>query len=329
MLFKYIKRIALILAGALLLLIIWGAGIEPRLVDLREETASVPNLPKNWENKRIALIADLQIGMWLGNEDTVKKIVNRIIEERPAAVLVAGDFVYKPTDEDEPQDVEREDAADFMAEVSDSVALLRPIREAGIPVYAVLGNHDYGMGYPDSVKNERLAAAVRSTLEAASIPVLDNRAVPLVLQSENVGETNSPANNDAALYLVGVGSRYAGNAKPEIALAQVPENAPRIIFMHEPDSFAAIPANAAPAAFAGHTHGGQIRVPFTENWSWMSLATDEKIHADGWIENFGQAGNRLYVNRGIGFSSFPVRINCRPELTFFTVRGGNSLREVK
>ncbi len=326
---KTLKYLAFGLAGILILLLIWGVAIEPRLVDYNEETAVIPKLPAAWENKRVALIADLQIGMWLGNEDTVKKIVNRIIKERPAAVLVAGDFVYKPTDEDEPQDVEREDAADFMAEVSDSVALLRPIREAGIPVYAVLGNHDYGMGYPDSVKNERLAAAVRSTLEAAGIPVLDNRAVPLVLQSENVGETNSPANNDAALYLVGVGSRYAGNAKPEIALAQVPENAPRIIFMHEPDSFAAIPANAAPAAFAGHTHGGQIRVPFTENWSWMSLATDEKIHADGWIENFGQAGNRLYVNRGIGFSSFPVRINCRPELTFFTVRGGNSLREVK
>ena len=326
---KTLKYLAFGLAGILILLLIWGVAIEPRLVDYNEETAVIPKLPAAWENKRVALIADLQIGMWLGNEDTVKKIVNRIIKERPAAVLVAGDFVYKPTDEDEPQDVEREDAADFMAEVSDSVALLRPIREAGIPVYAVLGNHDYGMGYPDSVKNERLAAAVRSTLEAASIPVLDNRAVPLVLQSENAGETNSPANNDAALYLVGIGSRYAGNAKPEIALAQVPENAPRIIFMHEPDSFAAIPANAAPAAFAGHTHGGQIRVPFTENWSWMSLATDEKIHADGWIENFGQAGNRLYVNRGIGFSSFPVRINCRPELTFFTVRGGNSLREVK
>ena len=326
---KTLKYLAFGLAGILILLLIWGVAIEPRLVDYNEETAVIPKLPAAWENKRVALIADLQIGMWLGNEDTVKKTVNRIIKERPAAVLVAGDFVYKPTDEDNPQDVELEDAADFMTEVNESVALLRPLREAGIHVYAVLGNHDYGMGYPDSVKNERLAAAVRSTLEAASIPVLDNRAVPLVLQSENVGETNSPANNDAALYLVGVGSRYAGNAKPEIALAQVPENAPRIIFMHEPDSFAAIPANAAPAAFAGHTHGGQIRVPFTENWSWMSLATDEKIHADGWIENFGQAGNRLYVNRGIGFTSFPVRINCRPELTFFTVRGGNSLREVK
>ncbi len=326
---KYLKRIALILAGALLLLVIWGAGIEPRLVDLREETIGIPNLPKNLENKRIALVADLQIGMWLGNEDTVVKIVNRIVVERPAAVLVAGDFVYKPTDEDEPQDVEREDAADFMAEVNKSVALLRPLRQAGIPVYAVLGNHDYGMGYPDSVKNERLAAAVRSALEAAGVTVLDNRAVPLVLQNENGAQKDMTTNADESLYIVGIGSRYAGNAKPEIALAQVTENAARIIFMHEPDSFAALPANAAPLALAGHTHGGQIRVPFTENWSWMSLVTDEKIHADGWIENFGQPGNHLYVNRGIGFSSFPVRINCRPELTFFTVRGANSRSETK
>ncbi len=78
--------------------------------------------------------------------------------------------------------------------------------------------------------------------------------------------------------------------------------------MHEPDSFGAFPANAAPLALAGHTHGGQIRVPFTEDWSWMALATDEKVHADGWIDGFGQTGNR-----GIGFSSFPVRINCRPD----------------
>ena len=93
--------------------------------------------------------------------------------------------------------------------------------------------------------------------------------------------------------------------------------------MHEPDSFAAFPANAAPLALAGHTHGGQIRIPFTDDWSWMSLFVNEKVRADGWISDFGQAGNRLYVNRGIGFSSFPIRINCRPELTVFTLRRGN------
>ncbi len=319
---KYLKRIAVGILGAILLLLIWGAVIEPRLVDEKAETAFVPNLPSAWENKRVALIADLQIGMWLGNEDTAKKIVNRIIAERPAAVLIAGDFVYKPTDEDEPGDVEREDALDFMSEVNEAVALVRPLVEAGIPTFAVLGNHDYGMNYPDSVKNERLAAAMRQTLAQAGVRVLENEAAALRLPEENNRQENA-ANADSTFYLVGIGSRYAGGDKTEIALAQIPENAPRIIFMHHPDSFAAFPAGAAPAAFAGHTHGGQIRVPFTDDWSWMSLFTDEKIHADGWIENFGQTGNRLYVNRGIGFSSFPVRINCRPELTFFTLRGGN------
>ncbi len=320
---KYLKRIAFGILGAILLLLIWGAVIEPRLVDEKAETAFVPNLPSAWENKRVALIADLQIGMWLGNEDTAKKIVNRIIAERPAAVLIAGDFVYKPTDEDEPDDVEREDALDFMSEVNEAVALVRPLVEAGIPTYAVLGNHDYGMNYPDSVKNQRLADVVTQTLEEAGIRVIKNAAVPLKLPNQNAAPDDSTTAAGTNFYLVGIGSRYAGGDKTEIALAQIPENAPRIIFMHHPDSFAAFPANAAPAAFAGHTHGGQIRVPFTDDWSWMSLFTDEKIHADGWIENFGQTGNRLYVNRGIGFSSFPVRINCRPELTFFTLRGEN------
>ena len=67
---KYLKRIAVGVLGAILFLLIWGVGIEPRLVDVKAETAFVPNLPSAWENKRVALIADLQIGMWLGNEDT-------------------------------------------------------------------------------------------------------------------------------------------------------------------------------------------------------------------------------------------------------------------
>ncbi len=310
---KYVKYTALGIIVILLLLLIWGVVIEPRLVDFKAETAVIPNLPTAWENKRVALIADMQIGMWLGNEGTVTKIVNRIIEEHPAAVLIAGDFVYKPTDEDETDEVEREDVKDFMSEVNKSVALIRPLVKAGIPTYAVLGNHDYGMNHPDSAKNDHLANAVRQTLAQAGVRVLENEAVPLVLSDEN----------KPTLYLAGIGSLYANDAETERALSQVPENEARIIFMHNPDSFAEFPANAAPLALAGHTHGGQIRIPFTENWSWMSLVSEEKIKADGWIDNFGQTGNRLYVNRGIGFSTFPVRINCRPELTVFTLRRGN------
>jgi uncharacterized protein len=47
---------------------------------------------------------------------------------------------------------------------------------------------------------------------------------------------------------------------------------------------------------------------------------EEQVHVDGWIEGYGESGNQLYVNRGIGFSFIPIRINCAPKLTVFTLQ---------
>ncbi len=315
MTWKGIAYAGIALASVLLLLLAYGVLVEPRLIEVKEETAVIPGLPNEWNGQRVALIADLQIGMWWGNEETDRRIVDRIIEEKPALVLIGGDFVYKPTDEDEPSEIDREDTHAFQKEVDGAAAIVRPLTAAGLPVYAVLGNHDYGMNHPDSIKNERLAAAVRQKLESIGVRVLENAALPL--PNDTNGKT---------LYLAGIGSRYARNDHPDRALAQIPVGAPRLVVMHNPDSFAAFPAHTAPLALAGHTHGGQIRVPFTESWSWMALQADEKVHVDGWIEqDFGKPGNHLYVNRGIGFSSFPIRINCRPELTFFSLHAAGSI----
>ncbi len=316
-----IKYAGIGFGSALLLLLAWGVLVEPRLFEVKEENAAIPGLPNEWSGQRIALIADLQIGMWFGNEETDRRIVDRIIQEKPAFVLIAGDFVYKPTDEDERDDLEREDTHAFRQEVEGAVALVRPLVRARLPVYAVLGNHDYGMNHPDSIKNDRIAEAVRAGLEGAGIRVLENAALPLSLPNDKATKENS--NSATKLYLAGIGSRYAGLDRSAAAVAQIPDGAPRIVFMHNPDSFAALPPRTAPLALAGHTHGGQIRVPFTEKWSWMALQADEQVDVDGWIDGFGQPGNRLYVNRGIGFSTFPVRINCRSELTFFTLHRSN------
>ncbi|MDQ3388105.1 MAG: hypothetical protein M3483_01245 [Gemmatimonadota bacterium] len=71
----------------------------------------------------------------------------------------------------------------------------------------------------------------------------------------------------------------------------------------------------------GHTHGGQLSLPFIPDWSWMALVKDVPVVADGWSrDDFGQPGNHLYVNVGVGFSDVPIRINARPELTFFALR---------
>lgn len=90
--------------------------------------------------------------------------------------------------------------------------------------------------------------------------------------------------------------------------------------MHNPASFALFPANTAPVAVAGHTHGGQIRLPFTPEWSWLTFIKEDRVHADGWIDGYGKQRNHLYVNRGIGFSILLIRINCPPEITLFTLK---------
>lgn len=77
------------------LLLIWGL-IEPYLIDTEEEVAEIPNLPAAWEGKRIALISDWQVGMWLDNTATIRCIVEQLVKERPALVLISGDFIYRP-----------------------------------------------------------------------------------------------------------------------------------------------------------------------------------------------------------------------------------------
>jgi predicted MPP superfamily phosphohydrolase len=94
--------------------------------------------------------------------------------------------------------------------------------------------------------------------------------------------------------------------------------------MHNPAAFAALPGGSAPVTLAAHTHGGQVRLPFGlfPEWSWMTLVREAGFYgeADGWIDGYGRPGNRLYINRGIGFSIIPMRLFCPPEATLITLR---------
>ncbi len=192
---KWLKGVALGLFGALSLALVWGAAIEPRLIlDREEEVAAIPDLPPAWEGRRVALIADLQVGMWLANTDMIRRIVALLVEERPALVLIAGDFVYKPGP----------DSSDEIARV---IELIRPLPEAGIPTWAVLGDHDYAVGplepSPKRAQNEASTVALRQALEAAGIRVLQNEAAPLPSPGDRPG-TAARGGADTPLYLVGL-----------------------------------------------------------------------------------------------------------------------------
>lgn len=315
---KLIRSSILGILGLLGACFVWGVAIEPYLLDREEEVAVLPRLPDAWVGQQVGVIADLQVGMWSDNEPTIRRAVQQLIEADPAIVLVAGDLVYdaNPHPREEIQQV---------------VELLQPLVAAGIPTFAVLGNHDY-VAKPDATK-QPVASQLQQALVAAGITVLQNEAVPVQLPTRDRTSTQAQP-----LYVVGLGAHRLGLDRPDVALAEVPDQAPRLVLMHNPASFAELPSKTAPVAIAGHTHGGQVRIPFTPEWSWMTLVADkprwdwiaqvkdgEAVQVAGWIEGYGQPGNHLYINRGIGFSRFPIRFNCPPEITLFTLQNLDSV----
>ena len=271
------------------LLVVWSVGIEPRFIlEEQEEVAFVPELTEAWEGAEIGVISDFQVGMWWGNVGMAERAVEELVERDPAAVLILGDFVYGK--------------ADTVDDVDGAIDVVRPLAQADIPTFAVFGNHDHATG---------AALLLRDSLEEIGVEVLENEAVAL----ERNGEP---------LHVAGIAPPVSGDAHPEAAVESIPVDEARVVMMHNPATFDDLPAGSAPLAVAGHTHGGQFRVPFLPEWSFLSLLRDDPVHVDGWIDGYGADGNDLFVNRGIGMSMIPARFNCSPAITIFELRSAQT-----
>jgi uncharacterized protein len=156
---------------------------------------------------------------------------------------------------------------------------------------AVMGNHD-------AWTNSTL---IQTTLEAAGVQVLNNQVATLQRQS-------------AQLHIGGVDDVWAKRDRLDQVLAALPSEGAAILLAHEPD-FAE--QSAATGRFdlelSGHSHGGQVKLPFVKRIL-PPLAYKYPI---------GQytVGTMIqYTNRGIGMSGLPLRFNCRPEITVFTLQ---------
>lgn len=294
---EWLKRAGIALGALVGVLVLWGF-LAPHLrLQVEREEVEVPDLPPGWEGARVAVIADIHVGMPLGNPGIARKAIETLVREKPDLVLIAGDFVVGATGEAET--------------IRKAAAMVEPLRRSGLRVYAVLGNHDYSLAWKSESPHLEEARALEAAVEGVGIPVLENEAVAVP----------PPGGRGDPLYVVGLGSAWAHRDDPGRALSGLPAGAPRLVFMHNPSSFRKIAAGAAPLAVAGHTHGGDVRVPFSPHWSWLDWVQGEKLPADAWAKpGFGARGNRLYVNRGIGNSTLPFRLNDPPEVTIFKLR---------
>jgi predicted MPP superfamily phosphohydrolase len=161
---------------------------------------------------------------------------------------------------------------------------------APLGVYAVLGNHDHYSCQPERV---------RALAEDAGIVVLHNRSVRL-------------RRRGACLDLAGVDDMLMG--RPDLPRALERVEAPVILLSHNPDLFFDAVRHNVALMLAGHTHGGQIRVP-----GFPVLVRQSRYRLDQGRYHVGES--ELIVSRGLGAVGLPWRAQCPPEAVLIRLRG--------
>lgn len=227
------------------------------------------------EALRVVVLSDVHLGSIHVDLERLEGIVDAVLEARPDVILFLGDLVAT--------------RSLFGDEPQPELAVPALSRlEARLGVYAVLGNHEHWFDAP----------AVQQAIESAGITVLENRAVAL----------------EETLWLVGVGDSFTQHDDIRRAFAPVPDEAFALVATHTPDLFEELPDRPS-LVFAGHTHGGQVALPW-----YGPLLVPSRFGTRYARGSFHSGERRMHVTSGIGTSILPARFLVPPEILVMTLR---------
>ncbi len=268
---------------------VYGFGIEPGFrLRVQHYALTPPGWPDGFK-LRVVAIADLHAGWPYISEARIAKIVDLANSLDGDIHLLLGD--YRATHRFITTSVSYETVASHFKRLS-----------APLGTHAILGNHDW-WDDPDAQKRRSGPIRARLALEAEGIPVYENDGLKLT-------------KNGQPFWLLGLGDSIALKNRPRDftgvddlpkTLSLINDDAPALLMIHEPDSFVNVPPRIA-ATFAGHTHGGQVRL---FGYSPIVPSSFGNRFAYGHIE---EQGRHLFVSGGIGCSNLPVRLGVPPEI---------------
>ncbi len=266
-------------------LALYGGEVERHWIEVTRHDVFVPGLHQAFDGFRIAQLSDIHMDEYT-EPFFVRDAVHHINNLKPDAVFLTGDFVTKGL-------LPKRFAVETAWQSANLLNQLECPKR-----YAILGNHD--------VLTSR--KAVTEALSSNAITVIANAYLPL----ERSG---------ARFWLAGLDDPVEGVPDPELAIPQAIRNIPHepiVLLCHAPDyvdTLLTVPeGRAVSLMLSGHTHGGQVRLPLAGA---LTLPPLGRKYIEGWFR-FGDL--QLYVNRGLGTVGLPVRFDCPPEITLFTLR---------
>jgi hypothetical protein len=202
-------------------------------------------------------------------------MVRTVNDLEPDLIVITGDYlVHRP--------VEGIGAAKYLAQL-----------RAKHGVVGVLGDHDF------HTRTKELVTGVAERIQEAGVRLLRNEALEL----------------PGGLRIAGIDptTRKIQKANLGAALAATPGGSPHLLLSHAPDIILEAAERGVPMVLCGHTHGGQVVIPFYGPP--ITHSTVGREHASGWSS---LKETRMYTGRGLA-SHHSLRFCCRPEVTLFTL----------
>lgn len=258
--------------------------IEPFWLAIRNHQIPLRNLPPAFNNFRIVHLSDIHYHEKIVPVDYLERVVSIVNQLKPDLIIITGDFI----------------TSEVRKYARPAVRLLSEL-SAPHGVVGVLGNHDYELWSWSSVKIAH--GPFEYLLEqfaVQGISILRNES--LVVKRDN-----------QTLTLVGMDELWANNFDAPKAFVGVESSQPKIIALHNPDGAHLIPKPDNSLLLAGHTHGGQVCIPFIGR---PRLPVKNKEYSYGM---YPFNGGRLYITSGIGFNR-RVRLLVRPEIVVFQLQ---------
>jgi hypothetical protein len=256
------------------------AVVAPRWLRVTRLVVSPPNLPEDYVGLRIAHLSDFHAGGENVSLSMLWQARRSALEFQPDLIALTGDFF------DDGEWVETN-------------GLYRDWPD-GVPVLAVLGNHDWRGGPGNMVK-------LRDELNEAGVQLLVNEAWCGRVRGQET-------------WVVAVDDPHLGRDDVSNAFAGLPQGRDALLFLsHSPSAVTELEPGRALITLSGHTHGGQVRllpsgqVPFVRQIRKLrGLPPQPELpiaHGWGWLN-----GSVVIVSDGLGLSTFGVRWRTRPHL---------------
>ncbi len=260
----------------------YGYTVGQRRLRATHVTLPLRRCGESFDGLRIVQISDIHIGSNLTRAE-LELFVARVNALQPDLLCITGDIIDSP-----------------LSDIDGVVPVLAELR-AALGVFAILGNHDHHAGA------NRVEAALQ---QLTPFTVLRDRHVTIRVKGR-------------PLHIVGLDDRGADWARgvtyvPYLAdaCAAIPPDEPVLLLCHRPDVFPQAAAAGVALTLSGHTHGGQIGVPWfngrVRNLAEFVTAFDRGL--------FHRNGSYLYVNSGLGVTGQRVRLSAPREITVIEVR---------